>query len=38
MPAGTARRRLEYIGGHPLRAAPALNAVKNWNYEAVLED
>jgi TonB family protein len=27
-------RRLEYIGGHPLLAESALNAVRNWKYEA----
>jgi TonB family protein len=26
-------RRLEYIGGHPLLAESALEAVRNWKYE-----
>lgn len=26
-------RRLEYIGGHPLLAESALNAIKNWRFQ-----
>jgi len=26
-------RRVEYLGGHPLLAESALNAVKSWKYE-----
>jgi TonB family protein len=26
-------RRLDYLGGHPVLAQSALNAVKNWKYE-----
>lgn len=27
-------RRLEYVGGHPLLAEPALKAVRNWKFES----
>ena len=27
-------RKVEYIGGHPLLAESAVNAVKNWKFEA----
>lgn len=26
-------RRLEYVGGHPLLAESALNAIKNWKFQ-----
>ena len=26
-------RRLEYVGGHPLLAESALNAIKNWRFQ-----
>lgn len=26
-------RRLEYVGGHPLLAEAALNAIKNWKFQ-----
>jgi TonB family protein len=31
-PGGTVRR-VDYIGGHPTLAEPALKAVKGWKYE-----
>jgi TonB family protein len=31
-------RRLEYIGGHPLLAESALNAVKEWKYESATKE
>jgi TonB family protein len=31
-------RRLEYVGGHPILAASALKAVKNWHYETASKE
>lgn len=31
-------RRLEYIGGHPVLADSALQAVKHWKYEAAAKE
>ncbi|MBZ5501175.1 MAG: energy transducer TonB [Acidobacteriia bacterium] len=36
-PDGTVRR-LEYIGGHPVLAASALKAVKDWKYEPAAKE
>lgn len=31
-------RRVEYIGGHPVLAESALEAVKNWRYAAASQE
>ena len=31
-------RRSEYIGGHPLLAEAAINALKDWKYEPVAHE
>jgi|ERR1035437_4179497 TonB family protein len=36
-PDGTVRR-LEYIGGHPMLAEAALQAVKTWKYQATAQE
>jgi TonB family protein len=31
-------RRVEYLGGHPVLAESALEAVKNWRYEPAAQE
>lgn len=31
-------RRVEYLGGHPILAESALEAVKNWKYEPAAQE
>ena len=31
-------RRMEYVGGHPLLAESALNAIKNWKFQSAQKE